>query len=394
MTSAASPTPDLFDRFQVIDVDTHITEPADLWTSRVPKKWVDRVPHIVRQGKKDLWVLDGNFVGSPGIFTYAGFDGTIPESRDTFEDCPKAAWDAKARIQHMDAEGIYAQVLYPNVGGFGSGRFLSLKEPELMLACVRAYNDFLTEWTSENPDRLLAVTATPFWDVKASVAEIERCAGLGHRAINFPNVPEAHGQPGIADKHWDPVWRAADETGLSISFHIGGGDMSDLFQDKSKIGTKANFARVSSLMFSENAQTIADLIFGGVCCRYPNVRFVSVESGVGWLVAMLEAFDWQWQNGGVRKEHPEYDLLPSEYFRRQIYGCFWFECGGARRAAELFPDNILYETDFPHPTCMAPGPQTVAEHPRSYAQREFGDLPEETLGKIFHDNAALVYGLD
>jgi predicted TIM-barrel fold metal-dependent hydrolase len=390
----ANDTPDIFDRIRVIDVDTHITEPADVWTSRVPKKWQDRVPHVVRQGGKDLWMLDGQFVGSPGIFTYAGFDGTIPESRDTFEDCPKASWDAKARLQHMDDEGIYAQVLYPNVGGFGSGRFLSLKDPELMLACVRAYNDFLSEWTSEDPNRLLAVATTPFWDVDETVKEIERCAALGHRAVNFPNTPAAHGQPAIADKHWDPVWRAADEVGLPISFHIGGGDMSDLFQDRSNIGTKANFARVSSLIFSENAGSVADLIFGGVCSRFPNLRFVSVESGVGWLTSMLEAFDWQWSNSGITKEHPEYDLLPSEYFRRQIYGCFWFESDGVRNAAERFPDNILYETDFPHPTCMAPGPQTVAEHPRSYVQREFGDLPEATLNKIFHDNAALVYGLD
>ena len=392
--SATARTGDIFDRIRVIDVDTHITEPADVWTSRVPRKWVDRVPRVVRMQGKDVWMLDGQFVGSPGIFTYAGFDGTIPESRDTYEDCPAAAYDAKARIQHMDDEGIYAQILYPNVGGFGSGRFLSLKEPELMLACVRAYNDFLTEWTSEDPKRLLPVAATPFWDIDQTVKEIERCAALGHRAVNFPNTPEAHGQPAIADRYWDPVWSAADAVGLPISFHIGGGDMSGLFADTSKIGTKANFARVSSLIFSENARTVADLIFGGVCSRFPNLRFVSVESGVGWLTSMLEAFDWQWSNSGITKEHPEYDLLPSEYFRRQIYGCFWFEGEAARMAAELFPDNILYETDFPHPTCMAPGPQTVAERPRTYAQREFGDLPDATLQKIFHDNAALVYGID
>ena len=294
----------------------------------------------------------------------------------------------------MDTEGIYAQVLYPNVGGFGSGRFLALKEPELMLACVRAYNDFLSDWTSENPARLIAVTATPFWDVAESVKEIERCAAKGHRAVNFPNVPEVHGFPGIAHKQWYPVWRAAEEAGLPISFHIGGGDLSDLTDDPSNIGTKANFARASSLIFAENARSIAELIFGGVCANFPNLRFVSVESGVGWLTSLLEAFDWQWQNSGITKEHPEYDLLPSEYFRRQIYGCFWFEGDGVRNAAKLFPDNIMFETDYPHPTCMAPGPQTVAVRPRSYAQHEFGDLPEATLQKIFHDNAALVYGLD
>ena len=139
--------------------------------------------------------------------------------------------------------------------------------------------------------------------------------------------------------------------------------------------------------------SVADLIFGGVCHRFPDLEFVSVESGVGWLLGLLEAFDWQWQNSGIREEHPEYELLPSAYFERQIYGCFWFENEGARRAIERFPGNVLYETDFPHPTCMAPGPRTSAEHPRVYAQRVLGDLPDEALQKVLHDNAAALYGL-
>jgi len=385
---------DLFDRHSVIDVDTHVTEPPDVWTSRVSKKWGDKVPYMKRIGEKDVWIVNGEVAGAPGAFTMAGFDGTLPDCRNTLEECPKSAYDAAARLEFMDREGIHAQVLYPNVGGFGSGRFLSLGEPELMLECVRAYNDFLTDWTSENPDRLLPVTAMPFWDVGEMVKEMHRCAGAGHRAVLFPNVPETYGQPRVADRHWDPVWAAAQEAGLPISFHIGGGDISGLLTDDVGMGFKANFGRVSSLIFVENAQCIADLIFSGICARFPDLRFVSVESGVGWLVGLLEAFDWQWQNSGIREEHPEYDLLPSEYFRRQIYGCFWFENQGARRGIELFPDNILYETDYPHPTCMAPGPRTPAERPRVYAQRVLGDLPEDTVRKVLHDNAASLYGLD
>ena len=160
---------DLFDRIPVIDVDTHVTEPADTWTSRVSKKWGDKVPRLARVGEKDVWIVNGEVAGAPGAFTMAGFDGTLPDCRDTLDDCPRSAYDAVARLEHMDAEGIQAQVLYPNVGGFGSGRFLSLGEPELMPECVRAYNDFLTDWTSADPDRLLPVTAMPFWDVAAMV---------------------------------------------------------------------------------------------------------------------------------------------------------------------------------------------------------------------------------
>src|SRR5690606_18157773 len=154
-----------------------------------------------------------------------------------------------------------------------------------------------------------------------------------------------------------------------------------------------NFAKVSSLIFMDNMRCIADLIFGGVCHRFPDLKMVSVESGAGWIPAALEAFDWQWRNGGVRLEHPEYDLLPSEYFRRQIYGCFGFEDAGARFALELYPDNLLYETDSPHPPCQHPGPATPARYPREYAADVLGHLPDGVLSKVLHDNAAALYSI-
>ena len=384
---------DLFSRYRVIDVDTHVTEPPDLWTSRVSAKWGDRVPHVERRRERDVWVIGDKQVLAPGIVTMAGFDGTVPEHPATFEDFPTSALDPHARLEHMDREGIFAQVLYPNVGGFGSQTFLRLGEPELMLDCVRAYNDFLSDWASPAPERLLAVTATPFWDLEETVREIQRCAERGHRAVLFPSQPHDFRQPALSNRHWDPVWAAAQEAGLSISFHIGGQSLGDLAKDRGDVGVKANFARVSSLAFVENAKGIAEIIFSGICHRFPDLRFVSVESGVGWIPALIEAFDWQWRNGGVAREHPEYGLLPSEYFRRQIYACFWFERGMLTRAIELYPDNILYETDFPHPTSMSPGPQTPAQHPRVYASEALQKLPDDVVGKILHDNAAALYGV-
>ncbi len=384
---------DVFERYRVIDVDTHVTEPPDLWTSRVSHKWGSLVPHVERREGEDLWVIGEKVVLKPGIASMAGFDGTVPEHPLTYDEFPRAAFESGARLAHMDREGIYAQVLYPNVGGFGSQGFLRLKEPELMLECVRAYNDFLVEWTSPAPNRLLAVTALPFWDVPASVREVERCAALGHRAVLFPSQPHDFGQPALSDRHWDPLFAAAQSAGLSISFHIGSQDLSELSRDRGKIGKKANFARVSSLAFMENSKGLAEVIFGGTCHRFPSLRFVSVESGAGWIPAALEAFDWQWSNGGLHKEHPEYDLLPSEYFRRQIYACFWFERGIIRAALEMYPDNLLYETDFPHPTSMSPGPQTPAVAPRRYASELFESLPEPITRKVLQDNAADLYGV-
>ena len=384
----------IFDRYKVIDVDTHVTEPPDVWVDRVSSKWGDRVPHVVRQGEIDMWMIGDQPILPPGITATAGFDGFIPEFPGTYDKMVAASYDAKARLEHMDREGIHAQVLYPNVGGFGSGKFLDLEEPALMLECVQAYNDWLREWCSADSNRLIPIMATPFWDLKAAIKEIDRCAAQGYRGVLFGSQPEVFGQPPLIDPHWDPFWAAAQDAGLSISFHIGSGDNSDLLGGAGGMGLRTNLARTCTQLFMDNSKCIADLIFAGVCHRFPELKFVSVESGASWVIFAMEAFDWQWCNNGVTTEHPEYDLLPSEYFKRQIYACFWFEELGVQRAIELFPDNMMFETDFPHPTSMSPGPKSIASKPRDYAERALGSLPDDTIRKVVQDNAASLYGID
>lgn len=384
---------DLFDRFDVIDVDTHITEPADVFTSRVASKWGDMVPHIERIDGEDIWMANGERIGKPGSSSMAGFDGVVPDCPATYDDIPSAMSDPVERLRFMDAEGIAAEVLYPNVGGFGNQYFLRLGDRDLVRACVQAYNDFLTDWAAAAPTRFAAITSVPFWDLEFAVSEIERCIANGHKGINFCNAPDSHGEPPLASRHWDPIWAVTQEAGVTVNFHIGGGDIGAAMVDHAQMGWMSNFAKVSSLIMVDNMRCVADLIFGGVCHRFPELDFVSVESGVGWIPGVLETFDWQWRNGGVCVEHPDYDLLPSDYFRRQIYGCFWFEGTSALWAIEQYPDNILYETDYPHPTCQHPGPRTPAQRPRDYATSALGGLDDDTLAKVLHDTAARLYGL-
>ena len=98
----------------------------------------------------------------------------------------------------------------------------SERDTDLMLACVRAYNDWLTEWCAADSRRLLPITATPFWDVDACVAEVERCAALGHRGVLFTGEPQHFGLPYLGDRHWDRFYAAVQDAGLPISFHSFG----------------------------------------------------------------------------------------------------------------------------------------------------------------------------
>ncbi|MGE3618919.1 MAG: amidohydrolase family protein [Acidimicrobiia bacterium] len=388
----------LADEIKVIDTDTHVIEPYDLWTSRVStKRWGDLVPHVRWNDdlQEEHWYFGDTPIWQAAGSAMAGYDKFPPNHPKRWEDAHPSTWDAKLRLERMDEYGIYAQVLYPNVSGFGMGRFTNLQDPELMLACVQAYNDFLVDFSSADPKRFIPVMALPFWDVEASLAEIDRCTELGHRGIIMGSQPEIFGQPPLAHPQWYPVFASAQEKGLPINFHIAAGDTSSIGSGFPGNGRHANYSKGSLLFFLGNANAISEVIISGLCHRFPELNFVSVESGVGWLPFALESLDWMWKNCGVGVEHPEYDLLPSEYFRRQIYGCFWFEQGSLRAALDqLGPDNILYETDFPHPTSMSPGPASAAVVPRDFIQQNLGDLPRETAQKILHDNAARLYGLD
>lgn len=384
--------------YKVIDCDSHVIEPADLWTSRMSMaKWGDKVPHIRWDESmgEEAWFTGDTRLNSAGSPAMAGWHEYPPLHPVRMSDIGEELIDPTARLRWMDRSGIWAQLLYPNVAGFGAGRFLGAGDTELALACVQAYNDFLAEYSSVDPRRYVPMMALPFWDLDLTAAEIERCAALGHKGIIMTSEPAHWGQPKLTDPYWDRLWAVAQDTEMSINFHIGSGDMAPREVVHASTGKHANFASMGAQFFMGNVRAISLLTTGGICHRFPRLNFVSVESGVGWVPFALDALDWQWKNCGVREEHPEYDLLPSEYFKRQIYAMFWFEEDTLRSTMDILgPDNLLYETDYPHPTAMTPGPATTAVSPEEWITRVLAGSSDDDLSKILHDNAARLYHLD
>lgn len=162
----------------IIDTDTHLTEPADLWTSRAPAKYADRVPRVEQIDGRDTWVFDGQIIGGAGTSSAIAADGEKLFGMTFiglgYDAIHRGAWDIAPRLEFMDEQGIWAQIVYPNTFGFGGQRFISMEDATLRLLAVQLFNDAMAEMQELSGDRLFAMAITPWWDVDETVAEIRR----------------------------------------------------------------------------------------------------------------------------------------------------------------------------------------------------------------------------
>jgi predicted TIM-barrel fold metal-dependent hydrolase len=380
------------ERIAVVDIDSHYTEPADLWISRAPAKYRDLVPSIrTSPAGNEVWVVNGDVPFGPLGFSVVGRGGekkygTI--SLTTFEELDEAAYEPKARLRLLDRLGIHQQIIYPNVVGFGSEGFLRIKDDGLRMACATIYNDAVAELQAQGEGRLFPQGIIPFWDIDEAVAEARRIRlDLGLTGIAMPDRPQEFGLPYLNDPHWAPFFETCQELKLPINFHIGV-QAGPVIQQTlwPNLGSQRNLAVMSVALFIENFRVIINLIFSGLLERYPGLNFVSVESGIGWIPFLLEAMDYQFEET-VPTEREGLTMKPSEYFRRQILASFWFEDFGPRAAIEqIGPEAVMFETDFPHPTCLYPKAQ---EH----ITEVLTDLAPDVRRKVLRDNAVRVYGL-
>jgi predicted TIM-barrel fold metal-dependent hydrolase len=371
---------------KVIDTDSHVWEPADLWTSRLPASMRDVVPHVETDGAtgKPIWVAGGDKLsGGVGVL-----DENPRFDRETWD----GRNDPAARLRWMDRHGLYAQVLFPNMVGFYANRLMCI-DADVRLKVYQTYNDYQAEFASYAPDRLIPLANLPFWDVDASVNELERCIDLGHKGVNFGWRFEELGMPALRSDHWAPLFRAVEESELAMNIHVGfnGDPEEDPTDFSAGVAGLNRPAMCASLAFGM-AECLSELIMGGVCHKYPRLNWVISESGVGYIPFHLETLDWYFLNEDLNKEYPEF-LLPSEYFRRQVYGTFWYEKNVTHFAA-LYPDNFMFESDYTHQTSLTPTPgrgHEIVKGPRDTIIQNLSTLEPALLRKLVSENAARVY---
>jgi predicted TIM-barrel fold metal-dependent hydrolase len=382
---------------KVIDVDTHLTEPHDLWTKRAPAKLKDRVPQVKKIDGVESWVIDGDkLIGlganpascvKPDGSKYAGLDFLKVSIRDVHP----SSYSVKDRVELMDATGVSAEIVYPNILGFG-GQNAARVDDELRLASVQIFNDAMAEFQAESGQRMFPMALLPWWDPKLTVKEIERVHAMGLRGLNINSDPHtfiaADGTrlPDLGQSHWDPMWEVAQALDMSINFHIGASEQSmDWFgqQGWPDLPNDMRMALGGAMLFMNNGRVMGNLILSGVPMRFPKLKFVSVESGLGWVPFILEAIDHEYKE--VATNVGKLQRLPSEYFKSNFYTCFWFERRDLTHMIRAVGvDNVLFETDFPHAICL---------YPIDDMDKAMSGLTEEEKVKVLSGNAAKVYNI-
>jgi uncharacterized protein len=397
---------------KVIDVDTHLTEPGDLWTSRAPEKYKDLVPRVIFRKNSELHGLPGWrsdrpddeesptwIVGGDTPLGFAGGASVVNKSNQKVRGSDFVHWPltevspaaslVEPRLALMDDVGIWAQIMYPNAVGFGGQAMASVQDPVLRLLILQIWNDAMAEMQEQSGGRIMGMALIPWWDVKVAVKEIERIHAMGLHGVNTNADPQNQGLPDLSDPSYAPMWEACESLGLPVNFHIGASVSQSSYSQGSwpSLDGDTALALGSSMLYIGNARVIANFIYSGILDRHPRLKVVSVESGVGWIPFILDALDYQ----AVENNVDHLSMKPSDYFRRQMYACFWFESQRdfLHDVGRLGIDNCMFETDFPHPTCLYPQP--LNDIAQSFGRN---DVPWEARVKLLGGTAARVYNID
>jgi uncharacterized protein len=383
------------DQVRVVDADTHLTERHDLWTSRAPAGMKDRMPHVTEVDGQATWVVEGAVLGRAGAGGVVDKDNVKGRSFEALYEWEidrvhEAAWDPVARLELMDAMGIWAQIVFPNVVGLGGQNIAeAVSDLSLRLLCLQMYNDANAEMQAASGDRLLPIAILPAWDVDECVREAKRAKDLGLRGVNITSDPQDQGAPDLANRAWDPLWEVCDDLELPVHFHIGASlTTMNFFGNYPWPSHDDDIALAigGTLLFIGNGRVVVNVICSGMLERHPGLKVVSVESGAGWVPFILEALDYEMAENAPR-QLAALPMRPSEYFKRQIYATTWFERTDLPALVRAVgEDNIMFETDFPHPTCLYPDPLR-------HAHDNMRELSVTARNKILGGNAATLYHL-
>lgn len=364
--------PDAAKKYFMVSTDCHANEPADLWATRIEPEYRDRLPRVETDENGVQWRVTEGY--RPDRLRIQNFEGEDQVRA-------KAGADPKDRQSDHRQDGIDAEVIFPNKGL----AMWATPDPVFAMAQCRVWNDWAHDVYGPYPE-MIPVACLATGDLDGTMAEIERCAKLGFKALTLPCKP-VWGAHDVAHvnynlPHFDPMWALIEETGLPATFHVSTG--RDPRASRGNGGAIINYVTHS---LSPTIEPLANICASGVIERFPKLKFGSVEAGIGWVPWLLDAMD-----EAHRKHHmwtrPKLQGLPSDYFRSNGFATFQEDRAGLLLAAEYdLMGNFMWANDYPHHEGTWP-------HSAEAIERTMAHLDDAQRAKILGLNAARVFNIE
>jgi predicted TIM-barrel fold metal-dependent hydrolase len=378
MTEDPEPRPRIYD---VISVDDHLMEPRTVFEGRLPKRFADDTPRVVELDEgREAWLFEGvptPLMGLDALVTWEAGDQFAGLVR--YDEIRRGTWDPSARVADMDAAGIWASLNFPSMlFGFAGQRFMRMKDRDLGLACMRAYNTWLIEeWVGAHPDRFIPSQVTWLPDVEIAAEEIRHNAARGFKAVSFTENPEKLLLPSIHTGYWDPFLAACEETGTVINLHIGSSSSTIAPSSDSPM-------TVLGKMFTINAMMATlDWIFSDSPRRFPDIKIAMSEGGIGWVPWLYDRIDYHHGARGTGLP-PAGEIGPQEILYRNFWFTSFWDPRGFAAIQQMNEDRIMVEVDYPHSDTTWPDTMELLH-------RQLAGLADETVRKVTAGNAASLY---
>jgi predicted TIM-barrel fold metal-dependent hydrolase len=307
-------------------------------------------------------------------------------------------WDDERRISELEADGVVAEVTFPNTipPFFPTGAVIARppqpEEYELRLAGIRAHNRWLADWCARHRERRAGIGQVFLNDIDDAVDDVRWCHEHGLRGgiLVQPGPDDMKHIKPLYAPDYDPLWRVCEELGVVVNTHSGGAGMPDYGPYPA-----AGLLWITETTFFSR-RPLAQMLLSGVFERFPNLTFVLTEQGASWiptLLAQLDGFSEQARKTGrigELKYEPD-DLLPlkpSEYFGRNCWvGVSFPSPVEAKVRHKIGIDRFMWGSDYPHDESTYP-------NTREGLRRAFAGTPDTELRTVLAGNVAAVYGFD
>lgn len=302
--------------------DSHAMEPADLWTSRLPKRLADRAPRIERGEKYETVYVDGKRM-----------DRKLNDFMDAIR--PPGVSDINIRLRDLDQEGVRCQLAFPSVGFWS----VNVEDPELARAVAHAWNEWAIEDVMCRQNRIFTPAIVPLVDVADTVKELEWAAENGFQSVFLPTGMPDGKEWGL--DMWTPLWDAADAHNAVLAYHIGTGAETVVYRGPG--GAVVNYMETTY----PGMRVVSHLVANGALDRRPNLKLLIAEGGAGWVPAIGDRMDEAYRQHGMFVR-PRLDRLPSEIVRKQVYTSFQHDISAVQIIKDTHYHNVMWGDDYPH----------------------------------------------